>query len=317
LKRALILPYGPLEKLEIAPLVYPVDHGEMIGAAKAVLPALLQSRTNYLEIPGGEGWAVALVSQRGLDGIFVLGEKHDQTFFSQEELEIAQSAGERMVDLLLTDELARRLVHLQRERYIDQALADQRPRRMIHDEVLPKLHASMLELSSQGQASIPQVVEQIGLVHKQLSGLLREMPAVHTGTIEKSGWLNSFRSMVQQEFSSAFREIEWVVEDAFQSRLETYSATVGEVLFYAAREAIRNAARHGRQGQMVNHLLIRCGSGDKVSIEVEDDGKGIKDGVYPLAGHGLELHRLMLAIIGGSLMVESEENRFTRVRLEV
>ncbi len=317
LKRSVLLPCGPLEKLGISPLLYPVSETELIEVARKVTPQFYQGKINIHEVLDGEGWIVPLVSQRGLDGLLVLGEKAEIGFLAQEELEIARAAGERLVDLLLTDELARRLVQLQRERYIDQALADQHPRRLIHDEVLPKLHAAMLELSSKGEASIPQTVDQLGQAHKQLSGLLREMPAVHTETISRLGWLNSLKAMVQQEYASAFREVEWEVDEHFSEQLDQLSTTVSEVLFYAAREAIRNAARHGRQGQTVNRLVLRCQSEGKIKIEIEDDGKGIKSGASLPSGHGLELHRLMLAIIGGSLTLESEENRFTRVRLEL
>ena len=50
---------------------------------------------------------------------------------------------------------------------------------------------------------------------------------------------------------------------------------------------------------------------------IEDDGVGIVAGERSTggSGHGLALHTTMMAVVGGTLTVESERDRYTRVVL--
>jgi signal transduction histidine kinase len=81
-----------------------------------------------------------------------------------------------------------------------------------------------------------------------------------------------------------------------------------EVLYYAAREALRNAAQHGRpdEGRPL-HLRLGVSGREGFQITVEDNGPGM-DGapVSPAgAGQGLALHSTMMAVVGGTLSVEN------------
>lgn len=320
LQKAQILPLGKLAGLDITGLVFPAGQTEPVSAAESWLPELHDLKSDPLALPmhSGYNWAVPLWSQRGLDALLLLGEKADDSFLSMEEIETARAAGERLVDLLLTAELARRLVQLQRERFTEQALLDQVPRRMIHDEVLPQVHAAMLELSSKGQESIPAAVNRLGMVHKQLSGLLREMPAPHPEALDERGLLNTLQEMVSREFGQSFHSVNWQAADDFAERSAGISDTAREVIFFAAREAVRNAAKYARTsgGQPVD-LTIRCLAEDRLTVEVEDNGQGFDQEKELKRGHGLDLHSLMMTIIGGSLQIQSDPGQFTRIRIEI
>src|SRR5207302_6567106 len=101
---------------------------------------------------GGALWAVPLWSERGLIGVLLLGEKLDHSLFSQEEIEIAQASGERMIDTQASAEMARRLMALQRRRLSESQVLDRQARRVLHDDVLPRLHTAMLTLSQGSSA---------------------------------------------------------------------------------------------------------------------------------------------------------------------
>ena len=94
-----------------------------------------------------------------------------------------------------------------------------------------------------------------------------------------------------------------------------------EVLFYAAREAIRNAARHGRGTSQAAPLNLRIAAAWEpggLRLAVEDNGVGVADqstAERDGGGQGLALHSTLLAVVGGTLSVESEPGRFTRVLL--
>ena len=103
------------------------------------------------------------------------------------------------------------------------------------------------------------------------------------------------------------------------------SPLTAEVLFYAAREATRNAACHARdpegEGPLYLDVFGTCREGLQVFIEDNGVGLGVaapSEGDAPdgaEGGHGLALHGTMMAVVGGSLAVESVPGEYTRVVL--
>jgi signal transduction histidine kinase len=99
------------------------------------------------------------------------------------------------------------------------------------------------------------------------------------------------------------------------------------VLFYAAREAMRNAARHGRDREAARplHLCVgvawrepAAGPGQReLEITIEDDGVGLGPAADATggSGQGLAFHSTMMAVGGGTLAVESVPGAYTRVSL--
>ncbi len=191
----------------------------------------------------GFAWSIPLWSERGQDGFFLLGKKLDDSFITQEEIEVARAAGERMVDVLISTELAIQLVNLQREKMVDLAISEQRPRRFIHDEILPRLHAVMLGLSA-SESDKTDVIQELGTIHKDLAGLIREMPASPPGRVEQVGFIPALREAIQREFVDSFNTVNWDVDAHFEDQMSAKKETSREVLFYAAREIIRNAAKY-------------------------------------------------------------------------
>src|SRR4051812_20540610 len=82
-------------------------------------------------------------------------------------------------------------------------------------------------------------------------------------------------------------------------------------LYYCAAEAITNVARHAQATQA--EVRLRCGEG-LVALEVADDGTG---GARRGGGSGLGGLEDRLAVIGGTLAVESEPRRGTAPRAAV
>ena len=142
----------------------------------------------------------------------------------------------------------------------------------------------------------------------------------------------ALRRAVEDEFPDAFSSVEWSLSPEAVAQMAALPALPAEVLFHAAREAVRNAAKHGgglsserpssdAQGQTADALrplnLRLSASLDKgLCITVQDDGVGFDTAAAP-RGRGIALHSTMLAIIGGELRVESAPGVGTRVRLGV
>jgi signal transduction histidine kinase len=309
---------GPLAPLVGAPLTYP-----SAGPQRAVpVPEISQfDSPQTMCVPldparyEGAVWAVPLWSERGLIGALLLGEKRDGGLYTQEEIEIARASGERLIDTQASAEMARRLMALQRERLAHSQVLDRRARRVLHDDVLPRLHAALLTLNS-GQSG--EVAALLTETHRQIADLLHDMPATTAPEVTRWGLVGALRQIVGEELGRAFDEVTWQVEPQAEREAHAIPSLTAEVLFYAAREAIRNAARHGRGENKNRPLHLRVGvSWDKgLQVTVEDDGVGLTARPAGESGsQGLALHSTMMAIVGGTLAVDSLPGTFTRVTL--
>ena len=285
-------------------------------------------------------WAISLWDARERIGALLIGEKTDGGLYSQEEMETAQAAGERVVQLLAGEQMLLRLMELQRKRTVEQRIMDQRTRRALHDEVLPALHLAVLQLSSadRQQPPVQGALETLADVHRQIAELLastQPAPARAANPCELTGAL---RGLVEGEFAHSFELVVWEgvpgCDPGNSAVPETQGGlfvdqVVGEVVLGAAREAIRNAAAHGRgdKAERPLHLQIvleeQCEQEPELALTIADNGVGIdaesSSGVQSRSdtgsGNGLALHSTLLAMVGGYLTVTSPHMGGTVVRI--
>ncbi len=298
---------------------------------------------------GGAVWAVPLWSERGLIGVLLLGDKRDNGLYTQEEIEIARATGERLIDTRASAEMARRLMTLQRQRLAESQVVDRRTRRVLHDDVLPQLHTAMLLLQSTGMDERPttkdessdsgaaqlssadhqpssfvlrpssEAISLLSDVHRQIANLLHAMPATAAPELARLGLVDALRQAIDGEFGSAFDGVSWRVEPAAAEAARAVPALAAEVFFYAAREAVRNAARYGRNGDAAQplHLTIVVTWRNGLEMAIEDDGVGL--GAATIAtqgsGQGLGLHGTLMSVVGGTLTAESQPGAYTRISL--
>ncbi|MEO5952633.1 MAG: ATP-binding protein, partial [Chloroflexia bacterium] len=153
------------------------------------------------------------------------------------------------------------------------------------------------------------------------------------------------------ELAEAFDSVDWQIDPMVAAHTSDISLLAGEVIYYATREAIRNSARYARPSNSNEalHLKIAVLWNEGLEILVEDDGVGIgrtigegranaatndayvsngnatnghapkTDAQSPKqgSGQGLALHSTMMAVVGGSLAVESAPGEYTRVVLSL
>ncbi len=215
--------------------------------------------------------------------------------------------------------MARRLMALQRQKLAEGQIIDQRPRRVLHDDVLPRLHAVMLGLSAGEPTS--EVMSLLAETHRQLSDLLHEMPTRPAPEVARLGLVGALQQELAVELPDSFDDVIWEIEPDVTLRIAEVPDLATEVVFYAAREAMRNAARHGRGGSEASplalHVRVTWEAG--LIVEVEDNGAGIclSDAETSGSGQGLALHSTLMAVIGGTLEVDSAAGRGTRVTLRL
>jgi len=244
---AYLLPVGPTAAL-LPPQSYPAGSP---ANAPAVGPLTQQAaEEGRLILPlepaayGGATWAVPLWRERGLVGFLLFGPRRDDGLYTQEEIEIARSTGERLLDTAASLALSQRLMQLQRERMATTQILDQRTRRVLHDEVLPLIHTAMLALAA-GQPA-EAALQQLSETHAQVSDLLRELPPTVTPEIARLGLLGALRKAVEVEFAPAFAGVAWHSEEGVEAQAARLSPLAAETVYFAARELVRNAAKHAR-----------------------------------------------------------------------
>lgn len=320
---------GPLSPLVGAVLVYPTKNAGPPTFAPSTLAARFPD-PQTLCIPvepaqfGGAVWAVPLWSERGLIGVLLIGDKREGGLYSQEEIELARAVGERLIDTQASAEMAKRLMALQRQRLTEGQVIDRSARRTLHDDVLPRLHAALLTLSSvpeERSPAISSVISALSEVHHEIANLMQSMPATVTPEVANLGLVGALKQVVDLDLGRAFDGVTWRVEPEAERMARDMSSLTAEVVFFAAREAVRNAAHHARAGDISVplHLTVSATWHNGLQVAIEDDGIGLTtaSGSPAGSGRGLALHSTLMAVIGGTLAIESPTGKGTRILLSL
>jgi signal transduction histidine kinase len=317
-RQAYLAAEGPLAQLVGRPLVYALREVPQPPDSKEIIKPGLSPEEICVALPqkttGDWLWMVPLWSERGLIGILLLGPKRGGGLYAQEEIEIARTVGERLIDLRASTEMARRLMKLQRQRLAESQVVDRRTRRVLHDEVLPQLHAALLSLNT-SHSENPGAITALSAAHRQIADLLRDLPVVTAPDVHRLGLIAALKKTITNEFSSEFEQVEWDVDAGLVNQSDQISPLVSEVVYFAAREAIRNAARHG--GVLPALRISAVQLNRDLQIVVEDNGAENPDERREEvgSGQGLVLHSTMMAVIGGELSLDRVSNQTTRVVL--
>ena len=317
-ERAALAAFGPMAPFWGPPLTFPANLPVADIPSPPSRPEVLpldENRSDRLR------WAVGLWSRRGPIGALLLGDKLNGSLYTQEDFEIAQAVCERLIDAQTGAELARRLISIQRERLIGSQVLDRKTRRVLHDEVLPALHADLLALNARagGDAASAPALADLAQIHRRISRLLIDMPHAPPSEEPIRNIEDSLRRLMTDELKEVFDSVGWEIDPRAEQAARNLPTVFLEVWFYAAREAIRNAAKYGRGSDASRplHVKISLHGTDSLELAVEDDGVGIsigepdKDGT----GQGLELHGTLMALIGGRLIVERPAAGGTAIRL--
>ncbi|NJL92814.1 MAG: hypothetical protein HC915_03370 [Anaerolineae bacterium] len=297
---ACLVPLGRLGPLVGAPLCYP-------PAAPVAIPSLSTDRFSPEQVcmpmddVSGFCWAIPLWAERGLIGALLIDAKMDASLYTQEEIELARISAERIIDLRAGQEMARRLMALQRHEQTRERMLDLRTRRFLHDDILPTLHLAALHANSGTEQE--QVVDLLAEAHNQLSNLIHQ--TVNQKPLRAFHWPDELRHRIEREFSPLFEAITWEI----RGDLPALSDETYDILLPAVKEVVRNAATHGRGNSSPAplHLKVQIGYQDQhLTLLVIDDGVGFRYHNTPRArgGNGLALHSTLLAILGGNLSLE-------------
>lgn len=292
-ERAQLTPMGILGPLAGSGLTYPA----------------VQDEIN--EFPPSYQWAIPLWAERGLIGTLLIGNKSGGGLYSQAEIEIAQTSGERIIDMLAGEQVARRLVQMERNRLSENRVTDLHTRRVLHDEILPLLHSVVLQLSplASQQPTVKDAIANLTDIHRQIANLIH-IPRSFANRGE-CDLQETLKSLFDTEFMNKFTAVSWNITGS-----PVVDMLVCDVVVGAVRETLRNAAVHGR-GEQPDRPLSLTITMDSASIIIADDGIGLTPNMSSHNGHGLSLHSTLLAVVGGSMTVESHVTGGTQVTIDL
>jgi ligand-binding sensor domain-containing protein/signal transduction histidine kinase len=193
-----------------------------------------------------------------------------------------------------------------------QALARERARiaRDLHDELGSRLaHLAILAETSSAADGTGRIVRAI-----------RDA----SGTMDELVWtINARNDNVESlaYYVGQFAE-EYVTAVGLRCRLEIpvdlpdhrLAADVRRHLYLASKEAVTNAVKHARAGEIRVSLRVADAA---LVLEIGDDGRGLPTGRLDPSGNGLKNLRERMTAAGGTLEIESAAGKGTRVRCTV
>jgi len=280
---------------------------QLISLEKGELPPF------YLALP--------LWGNSGSSGYLMLGNKKNNGVYSQEEIELARTISERLLDTQANFRITECLREIQTQKMTESQLMDRKSRRILHDDILPQIHTIMLELNTSSENR--ETISQLSLIHRKISDLLREMPPASSIEMIRGGIYKSLKWMINEELKDNFDEVIWELANYQEQEWENLSPTVSEVLFYASREIIRNSARYGRSLNKHNPLILTITFNQSPIKEliISDNGAGFREPIKKEknggSGQGLIIHSTMMFVIGGKLLLENSSSSGTRIHLQL
>ncbi len=313
-RQAGLAPAGSLAALAGPPLIYPPDLEAPMPSASA-WTSRFHPNMRFLPIeenPGGWVWAVPLWSPQGLAGVLFLGGKPSGSVLSEEEVELAQTGGERLLDMLAGSEMARLSMELLRRRLAQQRVLEGQGRRVLHDEILPELHTAILYLGGQPDPSpeARQAMETLSTAHRRIADLLHAAGPSAPARLAQDGLIAALQSLLDVDLKGEFQEVRWEIEPTAAERARELPLFAAEVIYFAAREVARNAARYARGGDSSRRLTfilaLKQPPAGKLQLRLSDDGVGLNNAALGEdspsgTGSGLRIHSAMLAAVGATL----------------
>ena len=91
-------------------------------------------------------WVLPIYDEGGLVATLYLGPREDGAAFTDEDMNLAHTCGQRILDALGDHEAMQAVAGLLRRRIVDVKLLDAQQRRLLHDEILPQMHLALLRL---------------------------------------------------------------------------------------------------------------------------------------------------------------------------
>lgn len=186
--------------------------------------------------------------------------------------------------------------------------------RELHDNICQTLYAVCLTLESVQKkgALAPALAQRLDQCMIELRRLNSEVRAflvdLEPARIHGQSFTGALADMVNAFSDEAGVRFEQKLDEEAVALVPP--AQIAEIM-NILREAVSNSVRHGRARTVT---LLAGRSDNEVAMAVQDDGLGFVPGASG-AGHGLENMKVRAGALGGSLRIDSQPGKGTRVLL--
>ena len=257
-------------------------------------------------------WAPLIVREETIGVLMVLDRQQPDPRFTDADLRLAQRFAARAA---VAVDLTRRVARTTVQRIVGgQEQERRRLSRELHDETGQALTSILLGLKSiedaqrtdrfpEALAELREIVVATLQDVRRLAVQLRPKALDDFGLVPALEWLTS--TFAEQTGIAAHLESR-LPEARLPSEIET-------VLYRVVQEALTNVVKHAQAEHVSVILHAKPG---RVAVVIEDDGRGFSAGGEP-DGIGLLGMRERVALVGGSLTVESSTSTGTTVLAEV
>jgi len=183
--------------------------------------------------------------------------------------------------------------------------------REVHDGLGHTLTVATVQLEAArtqvGNATVGARLERVQQILREgLGELRRSVSMLRVSPSSPQAFAKAIAELVEGSSESG-PPVRWVTEGAPRP----LPGAVGFTLYRAAQEALTNARRHAGARTVTVHLVY---TKEKVVLRVEDDGEGA--GTLTL-GNGLAGLRERVALVGGTVAIDTARGEGMRVEVEV
>jgi PAS domain S-box-containing protein len=310
-----MLGYSEPELLEktIQDVVHPDDHGgvdEDRSRLAGDVVASYRAERRYVRKDGGTIWVNVTASVvRDVSGapLYLVGQIQDVTERHAAEAALRAS----LVDLRRSEEnlrlLAQRQVRIREEerKRVGFDLHDDVCQELVGVGILVEsLRRKLAPMPAEHSAEFDRVVGYLGEVVEHLRLLARELRPL---SLRDLGLDGSLRTLAEGMSTDLVR-ITTDIADAFPRCDEEFELSVYRI----AQEAIANAVRHAHARRIVVALAA---TGERLELEVRDDGHGFDPAARPAVALGLASMEERALAVRGRLDIRSVPGEGTTVTL--
>lgn len=207
----------------------------------------------------------------------------------------------------------------------DRAQEDERRRiaRELHDELLQSLARIAIDAATAGEdmardlASAGEALQQIVRVAEQaIASTRRIIQDLRPQALEDLGLAAALHELARQFTQRSQVRCEVHVTSSETDTVDRALGTLGTSLYRMAQEALTNVGKHA--GARSVQIALADAPGHRLRLTVADDGKGMDTQAAPSdQSFGLLGIRERVRAAGGTLAIESEPGRGTRIDIEV
>ncbi len=185
--------------------------------------------------------------------------------------------------------------------------------RELHDEtgqalMVLRFHLEMLAGDASSREQEAKVHESLEVLDRTIEGLRRIIARLSPRVLEELGLLSAIRRQAQLLGSHTKMKARLELPD----KLESIDHDIEVALYRSVQEALHNIAKHSQARSFAIRLHI---SGEKILLEVEDDGVGLLTRSPHERGFGLTGMRERAVALGGSMTIQSRRDKGTVVRV--